>query len=157
MYDKYFKPWQFLLGTHYFTHCEGFILETIDNNNINNKPEISVIFKNDFIHYSTCAIHMEKRKEGREEKRGWWCYRFDSDRPLHMTNVRLFTHAFSANVVTESASRQLKHSLTPHTKLRQSTSTELQKQNSEQKPTVKRTQFVSYFNLIYIFEIIRIY
>ncbi len=68
MYDKYFKPWQFLFGTHYFAHCEGFILENIDNNNINNKPEISVIFKNDFIHYSTCVIHMEKRKEGREEK-----------------------------------------------------------------------------------------
>lgn len=26
-----------------------------------------------------------------------------SDRPLHMTDVKLFTHAFSANVSTESA------------------------------------------------------
>lgn len=30
-----------------------------------------------------------------------------SDRPLHMTDVKLFTHAFSANVSTESA--HLKH------------------------------------------------
>lgn len=30
-----------------------------------------------------------------------------SDRPLHMTDVKLFTHAFSANVSTQSA--HLKH------------------------------------------------
>lgn len=37
----------------------------------------------------------------------------DSDRPLHMTDVMLFTHAFSANVSTKSAHLEHDGHITP--------------------------------------------
>lgn len=48
-------------------------------------------------------MHVKIRKE--HEMKSLHCRL--SDRPLHMTDVKLFTHAFSANVSTESA--HLKH------------------------------------------------
>lgn len=54
----------------------------------------SFLFTNTFT-----TMHVKNKKEHETGSHHCWL----SDRPLHMTDVKLFTHAFSANVSTESA------------------------------------------------------
>lgn len=56
------------------------------------------------VHFIHKHIYNHARKNNKQEIKRLHC---DSDRPLHMTDVKLFTHAFSAKVSTESA--HLKH------------------------------------------------